>query len=411
MNKISQNLDDRCVLSGVFVGFDQSSPSYLVYTNNGHVRKARCVKFIREKPNVMLDEPVYDVKNSVLPVDSTLPTIVDSTLPASKPESPDLRKSDRIRTRPEYLNDYETDSMPEKLDSSAFVHYCYNTVSKIPCNYKEAISSNESVDWKRAMDEEIQALKDNETFEAVELPEGKSAIGGRWVFALKDGPNGQRFKARYVAKGYSQTQGIDYTETFSPTARMSSIRMLVQVAIQENMYVHQMDVKTAYLNAPIDCELFINAPEGYNDSGKNLILKLKKSLYGLKQSGRNWNHMIHDYLMSQSFKQSEVDNCVYVKSTVHGKVIIIIWVDDIILAASNENMLRDEKSSLCNQFKMKDLGEISYFLGIEFHRNGDSYCLSQEKYIDKLLERFNMSNCKPKGMPCEKGAFQNPQCR
>ena len=117
--------------------------------------------------------------------------------------------------------------------------------------------------------------------------------GGKWVYAIKLDPNGEeKYYARFVAKGYSQAPGIDYCETFPPTARITSVRMLRQLAIQKCMVVHQMDVKMAYLNAPIDCELYKEQPEGYERKGldgEKLVCKLKKSLYGLKQSGQNWN--------------------------------------------------------------------------------------------------------------------------
>ena len=156
----------------------------------------------------------------------------------------------------------------------------------------------------------------------------------KYIYAVKIGQNGEEtHKARYVAKGYSQIPEIDYKETFAPTARMSSIRTLLQRVVQNDMIIHQMDVKTAYLNAPIDCELYMEQPEGFEEHGENgekLVCKLNKSLYGLKrQSGRNWNNLLHEYLQKEGFTQSQADPCVYV----------IIWVDDIIIAASNFELL------------------------------------------------------------------------
>ena len=147
---------------------------------------------------------------------------------------------------------------------------------------------------------ENRELWDNETFELTPLPKGRTSVTGKWVYPVKLDPNGEeKYKARFVAKGYSQAPGIDYHETFSPTARIISVRMLIQLAIQKGMVVHQMDVKTAYLNVPIDYELYIEKPEGYERKGSNgekLVCKLKKSLYGLKQSSRNWNCLLHGYL-------------------------------------------------------------------------------------------------------------------
>ena len=130
------------------------------------------------------------------------------------------------------------------------------------------------------MNEEMRSFDENDTYELTTMPKDKSIIGGRWVYTVKEGPNNEEtFKARYVAKGYSQVKNIDYEETFSPTARLTSIRMLMQVAIQLGLLVHTMDVKTAFLNADIDCELYMHQPEGYekvNEKGEKLVCKLKK---------------------------------------------------------------------------------------------------------------------------------------
>ena len=145
--------------------------------------------------------------------------------------------------------------------------------------------------------------------------------------------------------------------------------MLMQLAVQEGVVVHQMDVKTAYLNAPIDCELYMEQPEGYERKGPNgekLVCKLKKSLYGLKQSGRNWNNMLDNHFTQEGFVQSLADPCVYVKGTETGRVIAIVWVDDIIISGSNTAVLKGVKESLMKRFKMKDLGVLSWFLGIQF---------------------------------------------
>ena len=164
------------------------------------------------------------------------------------------------------------------------------------------------------MADEIEALDTNDTFDLVPPPKNRQIVGGRWVYAVKMRPNGEEtHRARYVAKGYSQIPEVDYQETFAPTARMSSVRMLMQLAVQNNMPTHQMDVKTAYLNVPIDCKIFMQQPEDFEKVGPNgetLVCKLKKSLYGLKQSGRNWNNMLHNFLIREKFTQSLTDPCV-----------------------------------------------------------------------------------------------------
>ena len=255
------------------------------------------------------------------------------------------------------------------------------------------------------MNEEIGALQDNDTFILTPAPEGRSIVGGKWVYAVKLGQNDEeKYKARYVAKGYSQVQDVDYYETFAPTARMTSIRMLAQLATQTDMIVHQMDVKTAYLNAPIDTEIYMQQPEGFEKKGENgekLVYKLRKSLYGLKQSGRNWNNMLHAYLLDQEFEQSLADPCVYYKNRDNMNVVVIIWVDDIIISASNKNILDSVKRSLSEKFKMKDLGKLSWFLGIEFEHGKNYMKMNQTKYLAKILQKFKMADCKPKATPSD----------
>ena len=152
---------------------------------------------------------------------------------------------------------------------------------------------------------------ENDTFNTVHLPKDRKIVGGRWVHALKTDPLGNTVhKARYVGKGYSQEHGSDYFHTFSPTAKITSIKIMMQVAAEYDLMVHLLDVKTAYLNAKIDCEIYIQQPEGYEIFGKNneiLVCRLNKSLYGLKQSGRNWNSLLNKLFKENGFKQSSVD--------------------------------------------------------------------------------------------------------
>lgn len=201
-------------------------------------------------------------------------------------------------------------------------------------------------------------------------------MGGKWVYSVKSDIDGNdKYKARFVAKGSSQEKGIDYGEIFSPTANLT--RVLLQKAAQENLLLHQMDVTTAYLHAPIDYEIYTDQPEGYEE-GKDLVCQLEKSLYGLKQSGRNGNRVLHDYLTENYFTQNPANHCVYTKETDHEKTIMIIWVDDVIIAASNEKVIRDVKEMLSAKFRMKDLGRLKHFLGIDFVQSDGCVKMSQE---------------------------------
>ena len=171
-----------------------------------------------------------------------------------------------------------------------------------------------------------------------------------------------------MAKGYTQVHGIDYFDTFSPNAKLTSVRTLTQISEENDLIVHQMDVKTAYLNADIDYEMYVSQPEGYVQSdGKELLVwRLFKSLYGPKQSGRNWNNLLHKFFISNKFVQPSVDPCVYFYICQSELVIVLIWVGDILLAANSDASMCKIKDMLKRTFKMKDLGPISCFLGINF---------------------------------------------
>lgn len=302
----------------------------------------------------------------------------------------------RERKKPGYLRDYVSDDKEDQLLMN--IVYCYRLVCNVPLTFREAVASNKYNEGIDEMEEEMQSLRENNTFTLTSLPEGKEAVGGRCVYAIKNDVDlSNKYKARYAAKGYSQKMGVDYEETFSPTANLTSIRVLMQKAAQDNLILHQIDVKTAYLHAPIDCEIFMEQPEGFEvKTRKNLVDKLNKSRYGLKQSGRNWNRIFDEHLCKNGFKQNATDHCVYVREGANEKVIIIIWVDDVIIAASDDNALKVVKEMLREKFKMKDLGQLEHFLGIYFNQ---SYgCV---KMTQKLLERFNMQDCKPRATPCE----------
>ena len=403
-----KKLDPRS-REGIFVGYDKSSPAYLVYyPASMKVEKVRCVKFF-DSPELVDAGKVDQIEEDIDTRPNITPEIEQPVTAEEKSVSPQVeggghRYPTRTRNRPTYLDEYVAENIPDSTANLA-VDYCYR-MSEIPSCYAQAINSPDSTSWKRAMDEEIHSLESNDTYELTALPHNREVVGGKWVYTIKSGPNSeQTYKARFVAKGYSQIPGVDYHETFAPTARMSSIRVLIQHAAQNNMVVHQMDVKAAYLNAPIDCDIYVEQPKGYEKVGKNgekLVCKLNKSLYGLKQSGRNWNETIHDYLSKEGFVQSLADPCVYrkfVDDDASNCIILVIWVDDLIISASNNKLLEDVKKSLSDKFKMKDLGILHWFLGTEFVCSDGMIEMKQSRYIEKILEKFGMDSCKPKATP------------
>ena len=193
------------------------------------------------------------------------------------------------------------------------------------------------------------------------------AVGARWVYTVKlDNPNNVvKYKARYVAKGYAQRWGINYDQTFAPTACLSTIRVLLQMCVQYDLTIlHQMDVSSAYLNADIDVDLYMEQPKGF-EIRKNKVCKLTKSIYGLKQAGKLWNQVLDDFLVGIGFEKSNVNHCLYKKKENNHAVYILVWVDDLIIATNCIDDLNETKNLRSNRFKMTDIGALKWFLGID----------------------------------------------
>ena len=221
-------------------------------------------------------------------------------------------------------------------------------------------------------------------------------MSSKWVFKIKKNSDGsiERFKARLVACGFSQVAGIDYDETFAPVAKFQSIQLILSLAAIHDLELHQMDVKTAFLYGRLDEEVFMEMPEGYAE-GKGKVWKLLRSLYGLKQAPRSWYRQLDTYLQSLGFTQTISDHSVYVRKDEEGLIIVGVYVDDLTIAASNLDTLARFKTALSSKWNMKDLGELTYILGLQVERDRQKQTLhlSQELYITNILARFGLEDC------------------
>ena len=282
-----------------------------------------------------------------------------------------------------------------------------------PKNIVDAFNGKNAKQWKDATDSEYSSLIKNNTWELVEPPEGQNIVGCKWLFKIKRNANGSigRYKSRLVAQGFNQEFGKDYDEVFAPVAKYNSIRSVLAIANQFDMEIHQMDVKTAFLNGNLDKEIYMQQPEGYENKEKpHMVCKLKKSIYGLKQSARCWNITLDHYLKESGFVQNPADPCVYCKTeNKNGKkclVIIAVYVDDTILAANDVELLQAEKNELSKRFEMEDLGEIHYCLGmtIKRDRNAKVMMIHQKSYLEAVLKKFGMQHCKPISTPMNPNA-------
>ena len=294
-----------------------------------------------------------------------------------------------------------------------YINFASGTADTVePKNITEALDGQHADQWKEAADSEYDSLIKNHTWDLVEPPEGKNIVGCKWVFKLKHNADGSidRYKARLVTQGYSQEPGQDYDEIYAPVAKYTSIRSVLAIANQLDLDIHQMDVKTAFLNGSLENEIFMRQPEGYvSQEHPNFVCKLNKGIYGLKQATRCWNVAIDDYLKSSGYTQSTADPCIYSKIEVKdGKkciMIIAVYVDDTLLASNDDQMLRAEKAKLGERFEMDDRGQVHYLLGMSIQRERESKILtiSQKSYLENILKQFGMQDCKPVSTPLEPG--------
>ena len=271
-------------------------------------------------------------------------------------------------------------------------------------SYKQALLSPARSSWQKAIDEEMASIRANDTFSLVPLPPGRKAVGCKWVFKLKRDSAGNivRYKARLVAQGFSQQHGIDYNETFSPVVRHETIRTLLALAAVQDLEVHQLDVKTAFLNGDLSEEIYMRQPPGFVDSQHpNFALGLHKTLYGLKQAAREWNRKLHSVMVALGFTRSSSDPCFYHRGHGPDLVFVLVYVDDCILASASLDAVIETKALLSNSFTTTDLGPIDYILGIQVQRDraNNVITISQRQYIVDTLSRFGLSDCKPSPTP------------
>ena len=301
---------------------------------------------------------------------------------------PVLRRSERERNPPNYYGVWTS-----------------ITDAKEPTTIDEALLSPEKAKWLDAMKTEMDSLYGNNVWELVELPKDRKAVGSKWVFKVKTSADGsvERYKARLVAQGFSQKYGIDYDEVFCPVVRSESIRTVIALATQNGLQLHQMDVTSAFLNGDLEEEVYMKQPQGVIQKGQeHLVCKLKRSIYGLKQSPRCWNQTLDTQLKELGFIQSPSDPCIYT-STKQGLMIIAIYVDDIVIAGKSEKQIASIKSAIAKQFQVKDMGEMHYFLGVSVKQNlkMKETWIGQPLYTKTILKKFGMENAKPIHTPAD----------
>src|SRR5664279_998331 len=260
----------------------------------------------------------------------------------------------------------------------------------------------EDSDWVKAMHEELHNFERNKVWSLVERPKDHNVIGTKWVFKNKQDTHGQviRNKARLVAQGFSQVEGLDYGETFAPVARLESIRILLAYASSHNITLHQMDVKRAFLNDPLNELVYVKQPPGFEDPKfPNHVYLLHKALYGLKQAPRACYDHLKEFLVDRGFVLGVIDPTLFTKK-VEGELFVCqIYVDDIIFGSTNVSFVDQFSKLMTSEFEMSMMGELKFFLGFEIKQYYEGTFICQAKYIQDMLKKFDMANAQPLGFP------------
>ena len=401
-----------------------------------HLVLIRLLLVSRTAPNAGPSRPA----SSWIPSPSASPAPDDdaASTPRSSPDAPsNLRRSTRARKPPVEFWKLPKDRQPapapvpdasdegpsgsdadtavhlancaasRALSEQELVEYAFLTSGHEPRTLHDALCRDDAPLWQEAAQAEYNALLEHGVWDLAECPADRKPIGCGWVFRIKYKADGtvEHYKAHLVAKGFAQKPHLDYTETFAPVVKFASLRTIIAVAAMEDLELDSMDISSAFLNGDLDEEIYMSQPEGFAVPGKeHLVCRLKKSLYGLKQSPRQWYQKLNETFMQLGFRRIQSDNCIYVWAKDGLRIMIPVFVDDLTLAATGRPLMDSIKAELQRKFKMRDLGPLHYILGIQVIRDRSKRLiyLSQAKHIEDVLSKHNMSNCRPVSTPLDK---------
>ncbi|GKB36876.1 retrovirus-related pol polyprotein from transposon TNT 1-94 [Tanacetum coccineum] len=381
---------------GVFLGYSQNSKAYIIL--NKQTMK------VEESLNVTFDETPPPPKTSPLEDDEL---VEEEAIEVSKTKPIGNDLEDISLENNQIVNIKESKTHPlenvignlnqrtlrsQAQDKSNF--FCFISTIE-PKNINEALKDE---NWVMAMQEELNQFKTNDVWELVPNPMDMTIIGTKWVYRNKLDENGvvTRNKARLVAQGYNQQEGIDYDETYAPVARLESIRILLAYACALDFKLYQMDVKSAFLNGFINEEVYVAQPPGFIDFAKpNYVYRLKKALYGLKQAPKAWYDRLKAFLIKHDYSMGMVDNTLFTKKKDSNLIIVQIYVDDIIFGSTCQEMCDDFAKIMHDEFEMSMMGELNFFLGLQIKQLDDGIFFNQSKYIKELLKKFRLEDSKP----------------
>jgi transposase InsO family protein len=407
----------------IFVGFEDGPKAIKYYDTHTHrVKTSRNYSFVKtplqsqgEQKGEKETIPIADVQNDKKrkhPHD-------DSEITP--------RRSNRPRTQHDYnlLNDpyvifhpapelaalaCDPDEGQPISTSDQIINYAFKATDD-PMTLKEAKESPDWPEWEKAIQAELNQLRQKGTWVLTEPPDGRVPIKNKWIFVKKYDRQGNldKYKARLVAKGYSQIPGIDYIDVFSPVVRLETIRALLALAAMEDWEITQLDVKGAYLNGHLKEEIYMTQPDGYED-GSDKACRLIKTLYGLKQSGRKWNTELNIQLSKRGYQRAQTDPCVYIQHIGKELILITVWVDDMLLFATSVQTMQIAKRDITDNFEVTDLGEPKKIVGIEITRDRKQkkITITQTKYIETILAKYGLQDANPVRTPLDPNVKLEP---
>ncbi|KAH9684612.1 DNA (cytosine-5)-methyltransferase 1B [Citrus sinensis] len=409
-------LEPRAV-KGYFLGYPEGIKGFKIWTLNGKPSRILITRDVTFDEEQMLQSKVeIEIEATEIEEEESAGQKVEHSDSCKTSEQPSDQSKER--KNPSELETYQLArdrerraiKMPKKHSTADLISYALTVADEVnggePLSYKEAMCCSDKLKWYAAMQDEIISLKKNNTWILVNKPLNKKLVGSKWIFKLKAGASENeppRHKAILVAKGFTQRERVDFNEVFSPVVKYSSIRLLLGLSTYHDLDLEQMDVKTAFLHGSLDEEIFMAQAEGLIEKGsEDNVCLLKKSLYGLKQSPRQWYLKFDEFMISHGYCRSKFDNCVYYKLlSSGGGIYLLLYVDDMLIACNQKEEIKKLKVELSTEFEMKDLGAATKILGMQIIRDRESKVLylSQADYVKRVLTRFNMEDSKPVSTP------------
>ncbi|KAK2979349.1 hypothetical protein RJ640_000686 [Escallonia rubra] len=329
-----------------------------------------------------------------LPSNSSSPDI-SSSISSASASSSNPRPTSSLPTINDPPNRVVTRSQPNIFKPKKIFNYLATTTDlTTPSTYKQV---QKYPQWRKAMQDEFDALIKNQTWTLVPSHTSQNIIACKWLFRIKRKANGtiDRCKARLIAKGFTQRPGIDFSSTFSPVVKPTTVRIVLSLAIHHGWALHQLDINNAFLQGHLEEEVFMRQPKGFEHPElPSHVCRLKKAIYGLKQAPHAWYNELKQFLVTYGFQKSHSESSLFIIH--HSSVVLylMVYVDNIILTGNNQTALSSVIAALSHRFSLKDLGHLNYFLGVEMVRRNDGVLLSQSKYIADLLKKYNMHESK-----------------